>query len=157
VHPEFLSGQKLPASVISKDIWTERFEDIRSFENHLTRSGTVIRKFYLNVSKAEQKKRFIERLDDPEKHWKFSAGDVKERAHWAEYMKAYEETIRATATKESPWFVVPADQKWFTRIVVAAAVIDALAGMDLKYPKVTAAMRADNEAARKVLLAKSGV
>lgn len=136
VHPELLAGQKLPKKFVSRDIWKERFQDIRGFERHLHRNGTIVRKFFLHVSKKEQERRFLERLDNPDKNWKFSANDAKEREYWDEYMKAYEETIRETATKESPWYVVPADNKWFTRVVVAAAIIDALASLDLHYPKV---------------------
>jgi PPK2 family polyphosphate:nucleotide phosphotransferase len=151
VHPEFLAGQKLPAECVSKHIWDERFQDIRSFERYLTRNGTIIRKFFLHVSKDEQKKRFLERIETPEKHWKFSANDAKERGFWDDYMKAYEDTIRETATEESPWYVVPADNKWFTHAVVAAAVVDALASLNLKYPQVTAAQRKELAAAKKVL------
>jgi PPK2 family polyphosphate:nucleotide phosphotransferase len=136
VHPELLEKQKLPKELITKDIWKERYKDIRGFERYLSRNGVLIRKFFLHVSKGEQKKRFLERLDKPEKNWKFSASDAKEREHWDEYMEAYEETIRETATKAAPWYVVPADNKWFTRVVVAAAVIDAMASLDLEYPKV---------------------
>ncbi|HJS56789.1 MAG TPA: polyphosphate kinase 2 family protein [Vicinamibacteria bacterium] len=136
VHPELLEKQKLPKELVTKDIWKERYKDIRAFERYLSRNGVLIRKFFLHVSKGEQKKRFLERLDNPEKNWKFSATDAKERGHWDEYMEAYEETIRETATKAAPWYIVPADNKWFTRVVVAAAVIDALASLDLEYPKV---------------------
>ena len=136
VHPELLEKQKLPKELITKDIWNERYKDIRGFERYLSRNGVLIRKFFLHVSKGEQKKRFLERLDKPEKNWKFSASDAKERGHWDEYMEAYEQTIRETATKAAPWYVVPADNKWFTRVVVAAAVIDAMASLDLEYPKV---------------------
>ena len=153
VHPEFLAGQKLPEQCVTKHIWKERFEDIRAFERYLTRNGTIVLKFFLHVSKEEQEKRFLERLDHPEKNWKFSANDVKERAHWDDYMKAYEETIRETATEESPWYVVPADNKWFTRVIVSAAVIDALASRKLHYPKVSAAQRQELATARKALLA----
>ena len=128
VHPEFLEKQKLPPELVTKDIWKDRFQDIRSFERYLTRNGVAICKFFLHVSKKEQKKRFLERLDNPEKNWKFSANDAKERDYWDDYMEAYEDTIRNTATKDAPWYVVPADNKWFTRVVVAAAVIDTLAG-----------------------------
>ena len=137
VHPEFLEKQKLPPELVTKNIWKERFEDIRSFERYLTRNGVVVRKFFLHVSKKEQKRRFLERLENPEKNWKFSASDMKEREFWNDYMEAYEDMIRHTATKEAPWYVVPADNKWFTRVVVAAAVIDALASMNLSYPKVS--------------------
>jgi PPK2 family polyphosphate:nucleotide phosphotransferase len=137
VHPELLEKQKLPKELVTKDVWKDRYQDIRSFERYLGRNGVLIRKFFLHVSKGEQKKRFLERLDRPDKNWKFSMGDAAERGHWDEYMEAYEETIRETATKAAPWYVVPADNKWFTRVVVAAAVIDALASLDLKYPKVS--------------------
>ena len=154
VHPELLGKQKLHPSLVSKHIWKERFKDIRAFERYLTRNGTIVRKFFLNVSRKEQKKRFLERIETPEKNWKFSAADVKERAYWKDYMAAYEDMIRHTATGESPWYVVPADNKWFTRIVVAAAVIEALAGLDLHYPNVSAEQRRDLETARKTLLAE---
>jgi len=136
VHQEILAAQKLPPSLVTGDIWKERFEDIAAFERYLARNGTVIRKFFLHVSRKEQKERFLERLDQPEKHWKFSIGDVRERAHWDAYMEAYEDTIRHTSAAHAPWFVVPADHKWFTRLVVAAAVIDALDALDLKFPEV---------------------
>jgi PPK2 family polyphosphate:nucleotide phosphotransferase len=136
VHPEILQRQKLPPQVITKHIWKERFQDIRSFERYLTRNGIIVRKFFLHVSRKEQKKRFLERLSNPEKYWKFSPDDVTERGHWKEYMAAYEDMIRHTATKDSPWYVVPADNKWFTRVIVAAAVIDALASLKLHYPRV---------------------
>jgi len=153
VHPEFLAGQKLPEQCVTKHIWDERFEDIRSFERYLHRNGTIVRKFFLNVSKEEQQRRFIARLDLPEKHWKFSANDAKERGFWDDYMKAYEEMIQQTATDDSPWYVVPADNKWFTRAVVAAAVIDALASLNLHYPKVSAARKKELAAAKQALLA----
>ncbi len=152
VHPEFLKGQKLPEECITKHIWDERFEDIRSFERHLSRNGTVIRKFFLHVSKHEQQKRFLERLDNPDKNWKFSANDAKERGYWNDYMKAYEDMIRETSTKESPWYVVPADNKWFTRIVVAAAIIDTLGSLKLSYPKVSASKREELAAAKEALI-----
>jgi PPK2 family polyphosphate:nucleotide phosphotransferase len=153
VHPAFLAGQKLPEKCITKKIWSERFEDIRAFERYLTRNGTIVIKFFLHVSKDEQQKRFLERLDMPEKNWKFSANDAKERGYWDDYMKAYEETIRETATEDSPWYVVPADNKWFTRVVVAAAVIDALASLNLKYPKVSEEKLQELAAVRKALIA----
>jgi PPK2 family polyphosphate:nucleotide phosphotransferase len=136
VHEEILAKQKLPEKLVTKHIWDERFQDIRNFEKYLSRNGTVVRKFFLHVSKEEQKKRFLERIDNPDKNWKFSSADAKERGYWDEYMKAYEDMIRNTATKHSPWYVVPADNKWFTRLVVAAAVIDALSSLDLEYPEV---------------------
>jgi len=151
VHPELLAHQKIPPELITKRIWDERFEDIRGFERYLSRNGVLVRKFFLNVSKKEQKKRFLERLNTPEKNWKFAAGDVAERRRWAEYMEAYEETIRQTATEDSPWYVVPADNKWFTRIVVAAAIIEALGSLDLKYPTVDSAARQRIDQARKQL------
>jgi PPK2 family polyphosphate:nucleotide phosphotransferase len=153
VHPEMLERQKLPASLVGKDIWSDRFQDIRAFERYLGRNGVVVRKFFLHVSKKEQKKRFLERLDNAEKHWKFSANDARERNFWKDYMDAYEDTIRETATDDAPWYVVPADNKWFTRVVVAAAVIDALASLDLHYPKVDKEKRKELAAARKVLVA----
>jgi len=151
VHPEFLAGQKLPKECITKDIWKERFQDIRGFERHLNRNGTVVRKFFLHVSKKEQEKRFLERLDNPDKNWKFSESDAKEREHWDEYMEAYEETIRETATEDAPWYVVPADNKWFTRVIVAAAVIDTLASLGLKYPEVSEEKKKELAAARLAL------
>jgi PPK2 family polyphosphate:nucleotide phosphotransferase len=156
VHPEILAAQKLPPELVTKKIWEERFEDIRSFERYLARNGVVVRKFFLHVSKAEQKRRFMARLDEPEKNWKFSANDVAERRHWKEYQHAYEEAIRGTATEHAPWYVVPADNKWFTRLVVAAAVVDALAELDLEYPKVDAAKRKALAVARRELTGKSG-
>ncbi|HEX7229838.1 MAG TPA: polyphosphate kinase 2 family protein [Candidatus Binatia bacterium] len=137
VHQEFLQKQKLPPDLITKDIWKERFQDIRSFERYLSRNGVCIRKFFLYVSNKEQKKRFLERIEEPEKNWKFSANDAKERQYWDDYMEAYEDMIRKTATKAAPWYVVPADNKWFTRVIVAAAVIDALDDLNLKYPEVS--------------------
>ena len=153
VHPELLNAQKLPPECVSKKIFGQRLRDIARFEDYLTRNGTTVLKFFLHVSKDEQKKRFLERLDEPEKNWKFAAGDVRERAHWDDYMEAYEDAIRATATPESPWFVVPADNKWFTRLVVAGAVVEALEKMDLGYPVITAAQRAELASAREALLA----
>jgi PPK2 family polyphosphate:nucleotide phosphotransferase len=152
VHPEFLAGQKLPEQCVTKAIWDERFQDIRGFERYLRRNGTIVLKFFLNVSKEEQEKRFLARLDLPEKNWKFSASDSKERGFWDDYMKAYEDMIRKTATKESPWYVVPADNKWFTRVIVAAAVIDALASLDLRYPKVGKAKKKELVEARRLLV-----
>lgn len=154
VHPGILAKQKLPRTLITKDLWNQRFEDIRAFERYLSRNGVLVRKFFLHVSKAEQKKRFLARLDTPEKNWKFSGADVHERQFWNDYQKAYEETIRHTATKDSPWYVVPADHKWFTRVVVAAAVIDALDSLHLEYPKVGKRQRKELAAAKKELLAE---
>jgi PPK2 family polyphosphate:nucleotide phosphotransferase len=152
VHPEFLEKQKLPPELITKDIWQERYQDIRSFERYLSRNGVVIRKFFLHVSKSEQKKRFLERLDTPQKNWKFSANDIKEREFWNDYMKAYEDMICNTATKYAPWYVVPADNKWFTRVVVAAAVVETLHSLDLKYPKVGKEKLKELAAAKQVLV-----
>jgi PPK2 family polyphosphate:nucleotide phosphotransferase len=152
VHPEFLEQQKLPRQLVTGHIWKERFQDIRAFERYLTRNGIVVRKFFLHVSKPEQKRRFLERLETPEKNWKFSTADLTEREFWDEYQQAYEEMIQQTATKESPWYVVPADNKWFTRVVVAAAVIDALTSLDLAYPKVGPDKLKELAAARRSLL-----
>ena len=154
VHPEYLAGQKLPPQVVGRKIWKDRYQDIRAAERYLSRNGVLIRKFYLNVSRAEQKKRFLERIDEPAKNWKFSAADVKERGHWDAYMDAYETMIRETSTPEAPWYVVPADNKWFTRIVVAGAIVDALASLGLHYPKVESAKLAELAAAKKALLAE---
>jgi PPK2 family polyphosphate:nucleotide phosphotransferase len=151
VHPEILAKQKLPEEQVTKRVWKERYEDIAAHERYLARNGVVIRKFFLNVSRAEQKKRFLERLDRPEKNWKFSTADAKERGHWKEYMAAYEDAIRATAAPHAPWIVVPADKKWFARLVVAAAVADAMEGLDLEYPKVSEAQKRELAAARRAL------
>jgi PPK2 family polyphosphate:nucleotide phosphotransferase len=137
VHPELLEKQKLPPELVTKNIWKERFQDIRRFERYLTRNGIVIRKFFLHLSKKEQKKRFLERIDKPEKNWKFSVNDVQEREHWDDYMEAYEDMIRHTSTKQAPWYIVPADNKWFTHLIVAAALVDLLVSLDLKYPKLS--------------------
>jgi PPK2 family polyphosphate:nucleotide phosphotransferase len=153
VHREFLEKQKLPPDLITKDIWKERFQDIRSFERYLTRNGVAIRKFFLHVSNKEQKKRFLERIEEPEKNWKFSANDAKEREYWDDYMEAYEDMIRNTGTKAAPWYVGPADNKWFTRVAVAAAVIEALDDLDLKYPKVSDSKLKELAAAKKALMA----
>jgi len=151
VHPDVLEHEKIPAELRSKDIWKERFQDICSFERYLSRNGTVIRKFFLNVSKKEQKRRFLARLEEPEKNWKFSPEDVREREHWDDYMQAYEDMIRNTATKHAPWYVVPADNKWFTRLVVAAAIVETLDGLKLSYPEVDPQKRKELQAARKAL------
>lgn len=151
VHPERLAQEKLPLPLVTKNIWEERFADIRHFEQYLSRNGIVIRKFFLHVSKKEQKRRFLERIDDPQKNWKFSANDATEREYWDQYRDAYEDMIRATATKHAPWYVVPADNKWFTRVVVAAAVIEALADLDLQFPEVDEAKLEELADARKKL------
>ena len=155
VHKEYLDNEKLPPGLDTRNIWKERFQDIRNFERYLTRNGVIIRKFFLHVSKEEQERRFMERIENPEKNWKFSASDVKERQHWDDYMKAFEDMIRNTATKEAPWYVVPADNKWFTRLVVAAAIIDALASLDLHYPKVDEKKLEELAAAKKTLLSEN--
>jgi len=152
IHPEFLAKQKMPPKLVGKRIWEERFEDIRNFEQYLARNGVVVRKFFLHVSKKEQKRRFLDRIDDPLKNWKFSSNDANERDFWDDYMEAYEQMIQETATKEAPWYVVPADNKWFTRVVVAAAVIETLASLDLAYPKVDETKLKELAAAKKKLL-----
>jgi PPK2 family polyphosphate:nucleotide phosphotransferase len=154
VHPEFLARQRLPAKCMHRRIWEDRFQDIRGFERYLARNGVMVRKFYLHMSKKEQKRRFLERLQNPDKHWKFSSADLIERGFWKDYQDAYEEMIRKTATDESPWFVIPADNKWFSRVVVAAAIIDGLAEMELDYPEVGFAQRKQLAAAQRCLLRK---
>jgi len=151
VHPEILAKEKMPDKLVTKDIWKERFKDIRAFERYLARNGTLILKFFLHVSKDEQKRRFLERIEEPSKNWKFAMGDVEERKLWDKYMDAYEDMIRHTSRPEAPWHVVPADNKWFTRLVVAAEVVDALDRLGLKYPKVAGAARGDLEKARQIL------
>ena len=151
VHPEYLQKQKLPPELVTKDIWKDRFEEINAFERYLARNGYVIRKFFLNVSKKEQKKRFLERLELEEKNWKFSLADAKERGFWEKYMEAYEDMIQHTATPHAPWVVVPADDKPLARLIVAAAVVDAMQDMKLAYPKVSEAQKAELAAARKAL------
>jgi len=151
VHPEYLGRQRLPEKLLGDDLWKRRHRDIRAFESYLAGNGVCIRKFFLHVSRNEQKKRFLERIQEPEKNWKFSAGDVAERAHWKQYMAAYEDAIRETATPEAPWSVVPADNKWFTRMVVAATVVDALGSLDLAYPTLDATQKAALAAAAKTL------
>ncbi|HXY15069.1 MAG TPA: polyphosphate kinase 2 family protein [Terriglobales bacterium] len=155
VHPEALQHERIPQSLVTKDIWKERFADINALEDHLTRNGIVVCKFFLNLSKKEQKKRFLDRLDEPEKNWKFSAADIHERQFWDAYMNAYEEMITYTATKHAPWYVVPADNKWFTRVIVAAAIVDTLKQLKLSYPKVDPEKRKELSAAHKQLEGKS--
>jgi PPK2 family polyphosphate:nucleotide phosphotransferase len=152
VHPELLQGQKLPPRLVDKDIWNDRYRDIRNMEKYLTRNGVAICKFFLHVSRDEQKKRFLERLEQPEKNWKFSPNDVRERPFWKDYMRAYEDAIRETAAEHAPWYVVPADNKWFTRVIVAAAIIDTLASLDLRYPKVSKAKRKELATVRRALV-----
>jgi len=151
VHPELLKAERIPAPLVRKHVWEERFEDIHAHERYLARNGVVIRKFFLHVSKSEQKRRFLSRLDEPSKNWKFSAADLKERACWDDYMDAYEEMIRQTATHDAPWYVVPADNKWFTHLVVAGAIIETLDSLGLAFPEVTAEQRKTLEEARKIL------
>ena len=151
VHPDLLKAQRLPAPCVSKNIWDERLTDIASFESFLSRQGTVVLKFFLNLSREEQRKRFLDRLDKPQKHWKFAISDVRERGYWSDYMRAYEEAIRATASRQAPWFVVPADNKWFTRLVVAAAIVEAVEELHLAYPRVGAQKTKELRAIRAVL------
>lgn len=152
VHKELLDRQKIPESLVTHDIWKERLEDIAAFERYLSRQGTILLKFFLHVSREEQKRRFLERLDNPEKNWKFSSADVRERAYWKEYMAAYEDAIRRTASREAPWYVVPADNKWFTRLVVAAAIVEAFWKLKLAYPRVDDAAKGELASAREALL-----
>ena len=154
VHENILKSQKLPEKFITKNIWDERYKDIRNFEKYLTRNGTIVIKFFLNVSKDEQKKRFIERVDNPDKNWKFSAADARERNYWNDYMKAYEEMIKNTSTEKSPWYVIPADNKSYARIAIASAIIHALDEMDLEYPKVSKEKLAELQEIKKTLLAE---
>jgi polyphosphate kinase 2 (PPK2 family) len=151
VHPEILAKEKLPESRIDKRIWDERLADIANFEDYLTRQGTIILKFFLHVSRREQKKRFMERLDTPEKNWKFSTADVQERDHWDDYMHAFEEAIQATAAQHAPWYVVPADHKWFTRLIVAAAIVEAVENLGLRYPQIDAIKKKELVTAREAL------
>jgi PPK2 family polyphosphate:nucleotide phosphotransferase len=155
VHPELLESQKVPRTLTGKDVWEERFQDIRAFERHLARSGTLVLKFFLHVSKEEQRRRFLDRLEEPAKRWKFSMNDVNERKRWHDYMTVYTDMIRATSRPGAPWYVVPADHKWFTRLVVAAAVIEALEGLDLSFPKVGAATLKEMRKVRAALRAEA--
>jgi PPK2 family polyphosphate:nucleotide phosphotransferase len=152
VHPKLLATERLPERRVSKHIWNERYEDINAFERYLTRNGTVIRKFFLHISKDEQKKRFLDRLDDPKKNWKFSISDIQERAFWKDYKKAYEEMVQNTSTKYAPWYVIPADNKWFTRLVVASAIVEALADLKLSFPDSDKAKKKELDQIRKSLL-----
>jgi PPK2 family polyphosphate:nucleotide phosphotransferase len=152
VHPEYLSKQKLPPELVTKNIWKNRFEDIGNVEQYLAHNGIAICKFFLHVSNKEQKRRFLDRIDRPEKNWKFSSSDAQERGFWDQYMEAYEDTIRHTASEEAPWYVVPADNKWFTRLVVAAAVIDTLWSLSLKFPTVSDAKKKELLAAKRILI-----
>ncbi|HEX7696663.1 MAG TPA: polyphosphate kinase 2 family protein [Candidatus Acidoferrum sp.] len=154
VHPTLLRAERLPDELITKHIWDQRYEDINAYEEYLTRNGVMIRKFFLHVSKEEQKKRFLERLEDPKKNWKFAMADVNERGFWKDYQEAYEEMIQNTAAKHAPWFVVPADNKWFTRLIVASAIIQALDGLHLTFPDVDKGKKKELEAVRSSLLAQ---
>ena len=156
VHPELLEAQRLPASLVGKDVWDNRYEDINAFERYLTRNGTVIRKFFLHLSKEEQRQRFLARLDDPAKNWKFSEGDVTERESWSHYQDAYEAAVQATATKHAPWYVVPADHKWYAHLVVASAIIGALADLDLEFPEVEKGKRKELQKVRAALISEKG-
>jgi PPK2 family polyphosphate:nucleotide phosphotransferase len=151
-HPEILAKQKLPPELVTEDIWDQRFKDIRAFERYLARNGTIVLKFFLHVSKEEQRKRFLERIDDPSKNWKFSMGDVAERKLWDTYMSAYEDMVRNTSRGHAPWYVIPADNKWFTRLVVVSAMVEALERLDLQFPKVNDATRAELQNARTALM-----
>ena len=151
VHPEYLANQRLPDAAIGKDIWQDRFDDIRGFERHLARNGTLVLKFFLNVSLDEQRKRFLDRIEEPGKRWKFSMGDVAERKLWPKYMAAYEDLIRETSRPEAPWYVIPADHKWFTRVAVAAAIVEAMEKLKLDYPKLEGKALAELEEAKKAL------
>jgi PPK2 family polyphosphate:nucleotide phosphotransferase len=152
VHKNFLENEKMPDSLVTKNIWQERFQDIHDFERHMARNGTVIRKFFLHLSKKEQERRFLARLEEPEKNWKFSAADIREREFWDDYQHAYEDMIRNTSSKHAPWYVVPADHKWFTRLVVSAVIVHTLESLKLSYPKVDADTRKELESAKKLLL-----
>jgi PPK2 family polyphosphate:nucleotide phosphotransferase len=154
VHPELLNQERIPKTLVTENLWDNRFHDIRSFERYLSRNGTVIRKFFLNVSADEQKRRFLERLDNPVKNWKFSESDIRERAFWKKYRRAYQEMIKNTASPYAPWYVVPADNKWFTRLIVAGVIVETLASLHLKYPEVTAEQHKALLAAKKTLLAE---
>lgn len=155
VHPEVLGAQKLPQRLITKHIWDERYDDINAFEKYLERNGVVIRKFFLYMSKKEQQRRFLSRLEDPKKNWKFSLADAKERGFWKDYMEAYEEAIQSTATKHAPWYIVPADKKWFARLVIASAIVEALLNLDLAFPKVDKAKKKELEEIRERLVKSS--
>ena len=156
VHPELLGRQRLPPALVTKDIWKERLDDIAGFERYLARQGTTVLKFFLHLSRKEQKHRFLQRLDQPEKNWKFSSADIGERRYWDDYMAAYEDAIRRTASREAPWYVVPADNKWYTRLVVAAAIVDAIRKLDLAYPGIDDARRKEIAVARRSLTREKG-
>jgi PPK2 family polyphosphate:nucleotide phosphotransferase len=156
VHQQILDGQRLPSQLVGPDIWKQRYQDINAMERYLSRQGTVIRKFFLNVSKEEQKKRFLARLDEPEKNWKFSVADAKERQHWDRYMEAYQDAIEATSTDEAPWYVIPADHKWFMRMAVAEVIVETLESLDLEFPVLSDEKRNELDQARKLLEEEKG-
>jgi PPK2 family polyphosphate:nucleotide phosphotransferase len=156
VHPELLKGRKLPPGAVNRGIWKERLDDIAGFERYLARQGTIVLKFFLHVSRKEQKRRFLQRLEQPEKNWKFSPADLEERRYWDDYMAAYEDAIRRTASREAPWYVVPADNKWYTRLVVAAAIVEALRKLDLAYPGIDEAGRKEIAVAKRSLMREKG-
>ena len=151
VRPDVLGRQKLPPSLVTRQLWRDRYEDINAFERYLSRNGTIIRKFFLHVSKEEQRRRFLQRLDDPAKHWKFEAADLDERGRWDAYARAYEQALSRTSTRHAPWFIVPADHKWFTRLVIAELVVEALESLELRFPAVTKAQLEALAEARKRL------
>jgi PPK2 family polyphosphate:nucleotide phosphotransferase len=154
VHSHLLEQERIPPSLVTRNIWKERFEDINGFERMLVRNGTIIRKIYLNVSKQEQRSRFLKRLEEPEKNWKFEAGDIREREHWNSYMAAYEDMIAHTSTKHAPWYIVPADHKWFTHLVVSAIIVDAIKELQLSFPRLDKAARKELQSARDLLLSE---
>ena len=154
VHPTLLENERLPDQLVTKHVWNERYEDINAFERYLARNGTMIRKFFFYISKKEQKKRFLERLEDSKKNWKFSMDDIKERGFWKDYMEAYEEMVQNTATKDAPWYVVPADNKWYTRLIIASAIVEALNELDLKFPDVDKKKKKELDQIRQSLLAE---
>ncbi len=156
IHPELLKGRKLPPGAVTRGIWKERLDDIAGFERYLARQGTIVLKFFLHVSRKEQKRRFLQRLEQPEKNWKFSPADLEERRYWDDYMAAYEDAIRRTASREAPWYVVPADNKWYTRLVVAAAIVEALRKLDLAYPGIDEAGRKEIAVAKRSLMREKG-
>jgi PPK2 family polyphosphate:nucleotide phosphotransferase len=152
VHPKMLAAEHLPEALARKHSWDERYEDINAFEKYLAHNGMVVRKFFLHLSKSEQKKRFLERLDDPQKNWKFSMADIQERGYWKDYQQAYEELIQQTSTKHAPWYIVPADNKWYSRLVVSAAIVETLDELKLEYPVVDKAKKKELEQVRKILV-----
>lgn len=153
VHKKVLAAERAPVLVKAKHLWEQRYQDINAFEEYLTHNGVVVRKFFLHLSKGEQKKRFLARLDDPQKNWKFSMDDIKERGYWKDYQEAYEEMIQETSSKRAPWYIVPADNKWYSRLVVSAAIVETLDSLQLEFPVVDKAKKEELEQVRKALLA----